>query len=108
MQFALLRTVGFSMRQLTAMVWLEQALVIGVGMALGIWMGGRLGATIMPFLGHDDWGRRVLPPFVMQVDWGALIVTYTAMVLVFAIISLGIIWLIQRISLNRVMRLGEM
>ena len=107
-QFALLRTVGFSMRQLTAMVWLEQALVIVVGMALGIWMGARLGATIMPFLGHDDWGRQVMPPFVMEVDWGALIVTYGIMVLLFVLIGLGIVWLIRRISLNRIMRLGEM
>ena len=79
------------MRQLTAMVWLEQALVIVVGMALGIWMGARLGATIMPFLGHDDWGRQVMPPFVMEVDWGALIVTYGIMVLLFVLIGLGIV-----------------
>ena len=107
-QFALLRTVGFSMRQLTTMVWLEQALVIFAGMALGTWMGGRLGAIIMPFLGHDDWGGRVVPPFVMATNWGALLLTYAAMAFVFAVISLGIIWLVQRISLHRVLRLGEM
>ncbi len=107
-QFALLRTVGFSMRQLIMMVWLEQALVIVAGMALGTWMGGRLGAIIMPFLGHDDWGARVVPPFVMETNWGALLLTYAAMALVFAVISLGIIWFVQRISLHRVLRLGEM
>ncbi len=108
LQFALLRTVGFSLRQLVTMVWLEQTLVIAVGMALGTWMGGRLGATIMPFLGHDDWGDRVVPPFVLEVNWGALLLTYTAMIAVFAVISLGLIWLVQRISLQRIMRLGEM
>jgi len=75
-QFALLRTVGFSMKQLITMVWLEHILVISVGLALGTWMGGRLGATIMPFLGHDDWGDQVIPPFAMQINWGALIITY--------------------------------
>ena len=108
LQFALLRTVGFSMRQLVAMVWLEEALVIGAGMALGTWMGGRLGATIMPFLGHDDWGGQVIPPFTMEVNWGALLLTYAAMVLVFGVISLAVIWFIQRISLQRILRLGEM
>ena len=108
LQFALLRTVGFSMRQLVTMLWLEQTLVIAAGMALGTWMGGRLGATIMPYLGHDDWGGRVLPPFAMQVNWGALLVTYAAMVLVFAVITLGLIWLVHRISLQRILRLGEM
>lgn len=108
LQFALLRTVGFSLRQLVTMVWLEQTLVIAVGMALGTWMGGRLGSTIMPFLGHDDWGGRVIPPFVLDVNWGALLLTYAAMIAVFAVISLGLIWLVQRISLQRIMRLGEM
>tara|TARA_Y100000590_G_scaffold300496_1_gene338798 strand:+ start:1832 stop:5272 length:3441 start_codon:yes stop_codon:yes gene_type:complete len=106
-QFALLRTVGFSMKQLMTMVWLEQALVITLGMALGIWMGGRLGATIMPFLGHDDWGREVEPPFIMQADWGSLMVTYGIMVIVFLVISLGILWLIRRVSMTKLLRMGE-
>ena len=108
LQFALLRTVGFSMRQLMTMVWLEHTIVIVAGLALGTWMGGRLGATIMPFLGHDDRGTQVVPPFVMQVNWAALLITYAVMLLVFAFISLGVIWLIHRISLQRILRLGEM
>lgn len=108
LQFALLRTVGLSMKQLVTMVWLEQALVIAAGMALGTWMGGRLGATIMPFLGHDDWGGQVVPPFAMEVNWGPLLLTYAAMLLAFAIISFGLVWFIHRISLQRILRLGEM
>ncbi|MBM3934442.1 MAG: FtsX-like permease family protein [SAR202 cluster bacterium] len=108
LQFALLQTLGFSSKQLITMVWLEQALVIGVGMALGTWMGGRLGATIMPFLGHDDWGSRVVPPFAMTVNWGLLLSTYAIMFAVFAVIILGMIWLIHRIQLQRILRLGEM
>ena len=108
LQISLLRTVGFSMRQLVMMVWLEQVLVIAVGLALGTWMGGRLGAIIMPFLGHDDWGGQVMPPFVIEVNWGALLATYAAMVIVFALIILGATWLIHRMSLQRILRLGEL
>ena len=108
LQFALLRTVGVSISQLITMVWLEQVLVILVGLALGTWMGGRLGSIIMPFLGHDDFGTKVLPPFALEVNWGALFITYGIMVFVFAIITLGIIWLIHRISVQRILRLGEM
>ena len=107
LQFALLRTVGFSMRQLVTMVWLEQMLVILVGLALGTWMGSRLGAVIMPFLGHDDFGSQVMPPFAMQINWDVLILTYAIMFVVFAVIILGMIWLVNRISLQRVLRLGE-
>jgi ABC-type antimicrobial peptide transport system permease subunit len=108
LQFALLRTVGLSSGQLITMVWLEQTLVIAAGMALGTWMGGRLGSIIMPFLGHDDFGTKVLPPFALEVNWGALFITYGIMVFVFAVITLGIIWLIHRISVQRILRLGEM
>ena len=107
-QFALMRTIGFSVKQLIALVWLEQVLLIAFGMALGTWMGGRLGTIIMPFLGHDDWGGEVIPPFALQVNWSALLITYGLMVAVFAVITLGIIWLIHRISVQRVLRLGEM
>ena len=107
-EFALLRTVGITTRQIMAMVWLEQTLVVISGLALGTWMGGRLGATIIPFMGHDDLGFRVVPPYIIDVGWESLVVTYVAMALVFAAISLGLIWLVRRITLQRVLRLGEM
>ena len=106
-EFALMRTMGFSMRQLVTLVWLEQALVIAAGMALGTWMGGRLGATIMPFLGNDERGDQILPPFVLEVNWGTLALTYVAMVLVFGVITAGVIWFVRRISLQRILRLGD-
>ena len=62
----------------------------------------------MPFLGHDDWGGQVLPPFALQVNWSALLITYGLMVVVFAVITLGIIWLIHRISVQHILRMGEM
>ena len=106
-QFALMRTVGFSMRQLTTLVLLEQILVIGAGLALGTWMGGRLGASMMPFLAHDDRGTQVLPPFVVDVNCETLTITYLAMGLLFAIIITGVILLVRRISLQRILRLGR-
>jgi hypothetical protein len=62
----------------------------------------------MPFLGHDDWGDQVIPPFAMQINWGALIITYIFIGVLFTVISLGLIWLIHKISLQRILRLGEM
>jgi hypothetical protein len=107
-EFALMRTIGFSMRQLTALMFLEQALVIAVGMALGTWMGRRLGGVILPFLAHDDRGFQLVPPFVIEVTWGSLLVTYMAMGVVFAVIIASVILIIRRMALSRIMRLGEM
>ena len=108
LQFALLRTVGLSGNQLLSLVWLEQLLVIVVGLALGSWMGGRLGATVMPFLGHTEQGAQTLPPFQVDLNWTTLMFTYGAMGLFFAVIIVGVIMFVRRISLQRVLRLGEM
>ena len=107
LQFALMRTMGFSTRQLVSLMWLEQALVIAAGMALGTWMGGRLGEAVMPFLGHDDAGSQVLPPFAIEVVWQNLLYTYRAMALIFTAIIAGVIWLVRRMALSRALRLGE-
>ena len=108
MEFALMRTIGFSTRQLTTLIWLEQALIIVAGLALGTWMGGRIGAIIMPFLSNDDQGSQVLPPFVLEVNWTTLSITYAIMAVAFTLIITGMIWFVRRISLQRILRLGEM
>ena len=107
-QFALMRTTGLSGRQLMMMMWLEQTVIIALGLALGTWMGSRLGATIIPFLGHDDFGGKVIPPFVMVIDWPALLITYAIMLVIFAVITLVLILLIRRLSISRILRIGEL
>ena len=63
--------------------------------------------VMMPFLGHDDFGSQVVPPFVVKVDWSALAVAYSAMAILFALIIVGVILFIRKISLQRILRLGE-
>ena len=78
------------------------------GRALGSGMGGRLGTTIMPYLGHNDQGIQVLPPFVIEINWDTLTLTYAAMALLFTVIIAGMLWFVRRISLQRILRIGEM
>ena len=106
-QFALLRTVGLTRIQLATLVVLEQVLVIGAGVALGAWMGERFGAIIMPFLASDEVGSRILPPFIIEIDWPLLAVTYGAMIGIFLVITAFLVSFAQRISLVRTLRLGE-
>jgi hypothetical protein len=71
-------------------------------------MGRQLGVSMMPFLSHSDQGIQVLPPFAIEVNWGTLGITYAAMAGLFAIIIFGVILFVRRISLQRILRLGEM
>ena len=107
-QFALLRSLGLSTGQLAALMWLEQAIVVVSGLALGTWMGGRLGAAIVPFIGSDETGRQPLPPFVLEIDWPTLLGTYSAMIAVFAIVIVGVIIVVRRITLQQVLKTGDL
>ncbi len=107
-QFALLRSIGLSTGQLATLMWLEQAIVVVSGLALGMWMGGQLGAAIVPFIGSDETGRQPLPPFVLEIDWPTLLSAYSAMLAVFAIVVVGVIVVVRRIALQQVLRMGDL
>ncbi|MCH8962559.1 MAG: LLM class flavin-dependent oxidoreductase [Bacteroidetes bacterium] len=59
------------------------------------------------FLAHDERGVQIVPPFAVEVDWSALVIVYAAMTFVFAVIMAGAIWFVFKISLQRVLRMGE-
>lgn len=107
LQFALMRTIGLSSRQLMSLLWMEQILVIVTALILGSWMGARLAATIMPFLAHNDYGHAVLPPFVIEVDWVNLISAYLFMGIFFTLVMMLMVWFANKLSIQRTLRLGE-
>ncbi len=57
---------------------------------------------------HDDFGSKVIPPFVMVIDWTALLITYAVMLVIFAVITLALIMLIRRLFIARILRIGEL
>ena len=77
------------------------------GLALGTWMGGQVGSTIMTFLGHDDMGERVLPPYTLDVDWITLLFIYSLILVVFSIVIAAVVMVIKRLSLQKLLRFGE-
>lgn len=106
-EFALLRTMGLSMRQLLTLVMLEQLLVIGVAIVLGVFMGARLGNTIMPYLANSGEGVRLVPPMVVEIDWAGFATTFGLLTGVFGLVMAAILVSVYTMSIHRVMRMGE-
>ncbi|HZA23532.1 MAG TPA: ABC transporter permease, partial [Dehalococcoidia bacterium] len=106
-EFALLRTLGSSQRQVNGVVWFSIFLVVAAGVGLGTWAGQQIGASILPVLEVAEGGARVTPPMVLQTSWIILLMSY----LVLAGVAVGTViwlaWLTGKLELQQVLRAGE-
>jgi hypothetical protein len=106
-ELALLRTIGLSMKQLLFLVVLEQVMVIGTAITLGIFMGSRMGTTIMPYLASSGENATVVPSMAVQIDWFGFGITFGLLGVVFLAVIGVILISVYRMSIHRIMRMGE-
>jgi ABC-type antimicrobial peptide transport system permease subunit len=107
LEFAVLRTMGFSRFQIAAVVGFEQCFVIGLGMIAGTLMGLRLGSLMINYMGVTETGDSVLPPMALHVSW---LTAGTALLVLGAVFlsTIGVVVLMySRLALHRVLRIGE-
>jgi hypothetical protein len=107
LEFAILRTLGFSSRQIFGVVAFEHVFVIVTGMGLGTLVGLQVGRMMMRFLGTDEEGAAVLPPFVLGVSWPAVALAWVILGTVFAATIGGVVLLYVRLQVHRALRIGD-
>ncbi|HEY5476045.1 MAG TPA: ABC transporter permease, partial [Tepidiformaceae bacterium] len=107
LEFAILRTMGYSSRQILALVSFEQGFVIVAGVAVGTLLGFPLGRLMIGYLGVTESGANPLPPIISQVSWSAALTVYGLLALVFigTIASLATVY--SRLAVHRALRIGE-
>lgn len=106
-EFAMLRTLGFSRNELGGVVWFNLVVVAGVGVALGSLLGFQLGRWLLPLLEVAEGGRRITPPMVLETNWAILWLTYGVLGVAAITTVLILTWLLGRLELQRVLRMGE-
>lgn len=107
LEFAILRTLGFSRVQVFTVVMVEQAFVIVAGMGLGTIVGLQIGRLMMDFLATDERGREVLPPFLLAVSWPQVFVVWGILGAVFATTIAAVVLLYLRLAVHRALRIGD-
>ena len=107
LEFAVLRTLGFSWRQIISLVCFEQVLVIGLGMGIGTLLGNRLSRIMMPFLQVTEKGETVVPPFVLVVDWRTIGIAYIILSIAFVVTISLVVLFFSRVALHRALRMGD-
>ena len=107
LDFAILRTLGFSLRQIIGLVCFEQLFIIVVGMGMGTLIGERLSYIMMPFLQLTEQGQRVLPPFILTINWGTIGIAYAVLAVAFIITISLVILFFSRVAIHRTLRMGD-
>ena len=108
LEFAILRTMGFSGRQIIALVSFEQAFVILAGMVAGTLLGLPLGRLMIGYMGVTETGARVLPPFVSHVSWGTVAIADGLLAVMFVATIAVLVLLYSRLAVHRALRMGEL
>jgi ABC-type antimicrobial peptide transport system permease subunit len=107
LEFAVLRTMGFSKRQIALVVGFEQVFVIGLGMIAGTLMGMRLGSLMIRYMGLTETGDEVLPPMQLEINWFTVGTAWLVLGIVFLVTIAAVVLLYSRLALHRVLRIGE-
>ena len=107
LEFAILRTLGFSRLQVIGVVLLEQLLVIVTGIGLGTLVGLQVGRQMMDLLGTNERGEIVLPPFLLDISWTSIFVAWGILGAVFIVTIAAVIMLYMRLALHRALRIGD-
>jgi hypothetical protein len=106
-QYSILRALGLSPGQLYTTLLVEQFVLVVSGLTLGTLLGILLNQLILPGLPLRLGDLDTIPPFVVQNDWRLIFQVYLTLALAF-LISIGMaIFLLWKVQIHRVLRIGE-
>ena len=108
LEFALLRTMGFSGKQVFGVVSFEQCFVILAGVLAGTLLGFPLGRLMIGYLGITESGADPLPPLLSKVSWQAVVTVYAMLTIVVVTTVTALVTLYSRLAVGRALRMGEL
>ncbi len=106
-EFALLRTLGSTTKQLNGVVWFSMLLVAACGIGLGTWVGFQTAERLLPLMDVAEEGARVVPPLVVRTDWTTLLVSYLVLAGGTVLTVVWLAWLSARMEIQRALRIGD-
>jgi putative ABC transport system permease protein len=103
-EFAIVRALGLSSGQLRLLLLFEQFFVVGAGILGGIAAGVLTTKLFLPYL---PFATNTVPPFLVVMPWVAVAEFIAAVLVVFLVVLSGHVYMLLRLQLGRVLRLGE-
>lgn len=106
-EFALLRALGLTPRQLGWWLVLEQGALVLTSLALGTLVGWVLTTLVLPLVILTQDGELANPPVIVQYPWQAIAGLELAVVAVLGVIVTILSVALLRIGLGSLLRLGD-
>jgi hypothetical protein len=106
-EFALLRALGLSGRQLAASLWLENGSIVLVSLLAGTSLGLVIGWAVLPFVSVTQQAAAPVPPVIVQFPWDRILVLeiVSAIALGVAVVVIG--GVLRRLGVGSILRMGE-
>ncbi|HXV70425.1 MAG TPA: ABC transporter permease [Acidimicrobiia bacterium] len=106
-EFALIRALGMSRRQLGGWLGLEQGALVVVSLALGTVVGIILTAILLPLVILTQTGAIPVPETIVIYPWDTILILELVVVAALAIVVIVMTFLLRRIGLGALLRMGE-
>ena len=106
-EFAILRALGLSVRELSAWVSLENAFLLVFGLVAGSGLGILLAWLVLPFATLTERGEAAVPAAEIVVPWPAMLPIYVAALALFAVTVVLVTRQVRAAEISTVLRAGE-
>ncbi len=106
-EFALLRALGLSTRQLSSWLTLENGLLVFFSMLSGTLLGLLLAYFILPLVSLTQAAVQTVPGIIVVVPWQSVVILEGTSLLALAIVVVVLATMLRRIGLGSSLRLGE-
>lgn len=106
-EFALLRALGLSRRQLSAWLWLENGSLAVISVLAGTALGALIAWVVLPTVTLTGDGLPPTPPVVVALPLVSIAALAVAAAVAVAVVVLVIAAALRRVGIGNVLRLGE-
>ncbi|MFL5725290.1 MAG: FtsX-like permease family protein [Chloroflexota bacterium] len=106
-EFAILRALGLSGRELSAWVSFENAFLLIFGLLAGTVLGIVLAWLVLPFATLTETGAAAVPTPQIVVPWAAMVPLYAAAAVLFLVTVLIVSRQVRRAGISTVLRSGD-
>ncbi len=106
-EFALLRALGLSGRQLAASLWLENGSLVLVSLLAGTSLGLLMGWMVLPFVTVTQGAAAPVPQVLVHVPWDHILLldVVSALALGVAVVVIGAV--LRRLGVGSILRMGQ-